>query len=107
MKTFGNLVGALILVFVIGTLLYDFCGLTEVETYTFDATITNMEVVKRADGGSSFSHYIYWCDGMLSGADKVSGNVYARYREGDLIEITGVIEEDWFGNVFETFEIRG
>ena len=107
MKTFGNLIGILILVFIIGTVLYGFFGLTAIETYTFDATITNMEVVKRADGRSSFSHYIYWADGMLSGANKVSGNVYARYREGDLIEITGIIEEDWFGNVFETFEIRG
>jgi hypothetical protein len=97
----------LVIIFVIAALVYGFFGLTEVETYTFHATITNMEVVKRADGRSSFSHYIYWVDGMLSGADKVSGNVYARYREGDLIEITGVIEEDWFGNVFETFEIRG
>ena len=106
MKTFGNLIGILILVFIIGTVLYGFFGLTAIETYTFDATITNMEVVKRANDGYSFSHYIYWCDGMLSGADRVDSNVYARYREGDLIEITGVIEEDWFGNVFEVFEIR-
>ena len=107
MKTFANLIGILILVFVIGTVLYGFFGLHAVETYTFDATITNMEVLKRANDGYSFSHYIYWCDGVLSGSDIVDGNVYAKYREGDLIEITGVIVEDWFGNVFEEFEIRG
>ena len=102
-----DVIMSLVIIFIIAALAYGFFGLTEVETYTFDATITNMEVVKRADGRSSFAHYIYWADGMLSGANKVSGNVYARYREGDLIEITGVIEEDWFGNIFETFEIRG
>ena len=102
-----DVIMSLVIIFIIAALMYGFFGFTEVEVYTFHATVTNMEVVKRADGKSSFSHYIYWADGMLSGANKVSGNAYARYREGDLIEITGVIEEDWFGNIFETFEIRG
>ena len=58
MKTFGNLIGILILVFIIGTVLYGFFGLHAVETYTFDATITNMEVVKRANDGYSFSQVL-------------------------------------------------
>ena len=108
MKKIGllDVIMILVIAFMIAAVAYGFFGLHEVETYTFHATVTNMEMVKHADGFSTFSHYIYWCDGMLSGADKVSGNVYARYREGDLIEITGVIEEDWFGNMIETFEIR-
>lgn len=108
MKKIGllDVIMILVIAFMIAAVAYGFFGLHEVETYTFHATVTNMEMVKHADGFSTFSHYIYWCDGMLSGADKVNGNVYARYREGDLIEITGVIEEDWFGNMFETFEIR-
>lgn len=74
-------------------------GIHEVETYTFHATITNMEV----DRGH---HLIYWVDGMISGRDQVKPAVYARYSEGDLIEITGVITADCFGNEAEFFEIR-
>lgn len=97
----------LVIAFMIAAVAYGFFGLHEVETYTFHATVTNMEMVKHADGLSTFSHYIYWCDGALAGYDKVPAHVYAQYREGDLIEITSVIEEDWFDNVFESFEIRG
>ena len=71
----------------------------EVETYTFDATITNMELVRE-------QHRIYWVDGMISGYDVVKPSVYAQYMEGDLIEVTGVIRSDCFGNETESFEIR-
>ena len=71
----------------------------EVETYTFDATITNMELVRE-------QHRIYWVDGMISGYDVVKPFVYAQYMEGDLIEVTGVIRSDCFGNETESFEIR-
>lgn len=72
----------------------------EVETYTFDATITNMELVRE-------QHRIYWVDGMISGYDVVKPSIYAQYMEGDLIEVTGVIRSDCFGNETESFEIRG
>lgn len=71
----------------------------EVETYTFDATITNMELVRE-------QHRIYWVDGMISGYDVVKPSIYAQYMEGDLIEVTGVIRSDCFGNETESFEIR-
>ena len=71
----------------------------EVETYTFDATITNMELVRE-------QHRIYWVDGMISSYDVVKPSVYAQYMEGDLITITGVILSDCFGNETESFEIR-
>lgn len=71
----------------------------EVETYTFDATITNMELVRE-------QHRIYWVDGMISGYDVVKPSVYAQYMEGDLITVTGVILSDCFGNETESFEIR-
>lgn len=72
----------------------------EVETYTFHATITNMELTSRVQ------HRIYWVDGNISGYNNVKPTVYAQYREGDLIEITGVITADCFGNEAEFFEIR-
>lgn len=108
MKKIGllDVIMILVIAFVIAAIAYGFFGLHAVETYTFYATVTNMEMVKHADGISTFSHFIYWHDGVLAGYDKVPAHVYAQYREGDLIEITGVIEEDWFGNMFETFEIR-
>ena len=87
---FGLLVLALVLYCV---------GIHEVETYTFHATITNMEV----DRGH---HLIYWVDGMISGRDQVKPSLYAQYSEGDLIEITGVITADCFGSEAEFFEIR-
>ena len=71
----------------------------EVETYTFDATITSMELVRE-------QHRIYWVDGMISSYDVVKPSVYAQYMEGDLIEVTGVIRSDCFGNETESFEIR-
>jgi hypothetical protein len=71
----------------------------EVETYTFHATITNMELVRE-------QHRIYWVDGMISSYDVVKPSVYAQYMEGDLIEVTGVIRSDCFGNETESFEIR-
>lgn len=77
----------------------------EVETYTFHATITNMEVT-RAHQSYYTRHYVYWCDGDVAGATQVEPITYARYREGDLIEITGVIKADCFGNETESFEIR-
>ena len=77
----------------------------EVETYTFDATITNMEVT-RVHQSYYTRHYVYWCDGNMAGATQVDPITYARYREGDLIEITGVIKADCFGNEIESFEIR-
>ena len=74
-------------------------SLHEVETYTFHATITNMELVHE-------QHRIYWVDGMISGYDVVKPTIYAQYTEGDLIEVTGVIQSDCFGNETEFFEIR-
>ena len=78
----------------------------EVETYTFHATITNMEVT-RPYRSYTDRHYIYWCDDDVSGTTRVDPITYARYREGDLIEITGVIKADCFGREAEFFEIRG
>lgn len=43
---------------------------------------------------------------MISGYDVVKPSIYAQYMEGDLIEVTGVIHSDCFGNETESFEIR-
>ena len=87
-----------VVLFILAVVLY--CvSIHEVETYTFDATITNMELVRE-------QHRIYWVDGMISGYDVVKPSVYAQYMEGDLIEVTGVIRSDCFGIEAESFEIR-
>ena len=91
---FSIVLGLLVLALVL------YCvSIHEVETYTFHATITNMEVVRE-------QHRIYWVDGDISRYNKVKPSLYAKYREGDLIEITGVITADCFGSEAEFFEIR-
>lgn len=88
----------IVVLFILAVVLWGM-SIHEVETYAFDATITNMELIRE-------QHRIYWADGMICGYNVVKPTIYAQYREGDLIEITGVIRSDCFGNETESFEIR-
>ena len=98
------------IIFILLLTVFAYClGFEEIETYTFHATITNMEILSHPRASNPQyrnQHCIYWADGMLAGACDVSAQTYAKYTEGDLIEITGVIEQDWFGNIYENFVIR-
>lgn len=87
-----------VILFILAVVLWG-ATIHEVESYTFHATITNMELVRE-------QHRIYWVDGMNGSYNVVKPAVYAQYTEGDLIEVTGVIRSDCFGIETESFEIR-
>lgn len=91
--------------FAIFCLLWFTIGTHEVETYTFHAEITDKAVTDKYR--SSTEYHIFWCNGEEAGSDRVGSNVYARYSIGDLIEVEAVIEQDWFGNEFTSYNLTG
>lgn len=91
--------------FIIFCLLWFTIGTHEVETYSFHAEITDKAVTSKRSGSTKY--HIFWCNGEEAGSDRVSASTYARYRIGDLIEVEAVIEQDWFGNEFTTYNVTG
>lgn len=55
-----------------------------VETYEFTAVITHMDAVRDYN---EVSYLISWVDGDKSDVAKVDAATYARYEEGDFIDI--------------------
>lgn len=91
--------------FTIFCLLWFTIGTHEVETYSFHAEITDKAVTDKYR--SNTEYHIFWCNGEEAGSDRVSANTYARYSIGDLIEVEAVVEQDWFGNEFTTYNVTG
>lgn len=89
--------------FIIFCLLWFTIGTYEVETYIFHAEITDKAVTDKYR--SNTEYHIFWSNGEEAGSDKVGSDVYARYRIGDLIEVEAVVEQDWFGNEYITYNV--
>lgn len=89
--------------FTIFCLLWFTIGTHEVETYSFLAEITDKAVTD--EYRSNTKYHIFWSNGEEAGSDRVSASTYARYGIGDLIEVEVVVEQDWFGNEFETYRL--
>ena len=88
---------------VIFCMLWFTVGTNEIETYSFHAEITDKAVTDKYR--SNTKSHIFWCDGEEAGSDRVSASTYARHTIGDLIEIKAIVEGDWFGNEFVTYEV--
>lgn len=58
-----------------------------VETYEFTAVITHMDAVRDPSSVDKVSYLISWVDGDKSDVAKVDAATYARYEEGDFIDI--------------------
>ena len=94
-----------IVAFTIFCLLWSTIGTHEVETYSFLAEITDKAVTDKYR--SNTEYHIFWRNGEEAGSDRVSASTYAQYGIGDLIEVEAVIEQDWFGNEFTTYNVTG
>lgn len=98
-----NIVVYSLVAFTIFCLLWFTIGIHEVETYSFHAEITDKAVTDKYC--SNTEYHIFWCNDEEAGSDRVSASTYARYGIGDLIEVEVVVEQDWFGNEFETYRL--
>lgn len=94
-----------IIAFLIFCLLWVTIGIHEIETYSFRAEITDKAVTDKYR--SSTEYHIFWRNDENAGSDKVDSDIYARYSIGDSIEIEAVVEQDWFGNRFVTYNVTG
>lgn len=91
--------------FTIFCLLWFTIGTHEVETYSFHAEITDKAITDKYRNNTEY--HIFWCNGEEAGSDRVSASTYARYSIGDLVEVEAVVEQDWFGNEFTTYNVTG
>lgn len=99
-------IGIIILtIIVLGLMLASAVTNHEVETYEFNATLTDKVVID--EYRSTREHLFYWVNGEESGCVEVGEGFYARYAVGDLIPIHATVKEDCFGSLQTVYKLGG
>lgn len=104
-NVFVRLVTLLCCVVLFGILLVSVLRFTTyhtVETYTFEATVTDKAVVD--EGNHSHCYILFFVDGDEAGEVWVTSADYARYSIGDLIRVEVEVRENIFGKIEENYE---
>jgi len=73
-----------------------------VETYAFDATVTDKAVVD--EGHQSRCYMLFFVDGSEAGEVWVTSADYARHSVGDLIRVEVEVRENIYGTIEENYE---
>lgn len=92
-------------VILFGILLVPVLGFTTyhtVETYAFDATVTDKAVVD--EKGQPRCYALFFVDGDEAGEVWVTSADYARHSIGDLIRVEVEVRENIFGEIEENYE---
>lgn len=105
-KVLVRLITLLCAVVLFGFLMIPVMGYTTyhtVETYAFDATVTDKAVV---DGNShkTYCYILFFVDGSEAGEVWVTSADYARHSVGDLIRVEVEVRENIYGTIEENYE---
>lgn len=102
---FARLVSLLCGAVLFGILLVPVLGFTTyhaVETYAFDATVTDKAVVDERHQPRCYM--LFFVEGSEAGEVWVTSADYARHSVGDLIRVEVEVRENIFGKIEENYE---